>query len=536
MNTPVTSSALDSTLADIISSARVLVVDDSKMIRMGILRALKQLGLIQIEEAANGREALARIGAENFDLMLLDIEMPEMNGMQVLQELRANDMIRNLPVIVISGGVDTEDAVQCIELGAEDYLPKPFSPVLLRARLHTTLEKKRLRDLEKQRLQELLLLTADLQKANHEIHTAYTEAEQARMQAEVSKLFAEESQQQTAQALENLKSTQVQLVQAEKVAALGLLVSNVAHEINTPIGAVKSSGKTIADALEEVLEKLPALFDILDASLRAQFSQMLSQAKVQSTHLSTREERTLTRDIARQLREAGVDSADRTARVLIQLQAHTHFEQYLPLLKHAQSDFILETSACIATIVSGTSNINIAVERVSRIVFALKAFSGTDVAVDMSYGHLYSGIENVLAQYQSQIQAVEVVRSYQELAPLWCDHHELKQVWTHLIMNALQSMKNTGKIMLGLSQVNNCAEIKITDFGCGIAEEHRDKIFDAFFSTRTSGEGSGMGLAIVKKIIEKHHGSIEVQSELNEGTTMTILLPYITPPAQVQSV
>ena len=135
------------------SSARVLVVDDSKLIRMAVFRALRLIGITQIDEASNGREALSMITTGNFDLMLLDIEMPEMSGIQVLQEMHSQDLTRSTHVIVISGGHDSEDAVKCIELGAEDYLPKPFNPVLLRARLSNTLEKKRLRDLDKQRLQ-----------------------------------------------------------------------------------------------------------------------------------------------------------------------------------------------------------------------------------------------------------------------------------------------------------------------------------------------------------------------------------------------
>ena len=138
-----------------IFSARVLVVDDSKMMRMGIIRSLKQLGFQNITEAADGRAAIERIKAEAFDLMLLDVEMPEMTGMEVLAAMRADAAINWLPVIVISGGEDIANAVKCIELGAEDYLPKPFSPVLLRARATTSIEKKKLRDLDKLRMQQL---------------------------------------------------------------------------------------------------------------------------------------------------------------------------------------------------------------------------------------------------------------------------------------------------------------------------------------------------------------------------------------------
>ena len=80
--------------------------------------------------------------------------------------------------------------------------------------------------------------------------------------------------------------------------------------------------------------------------------------------------------------------------------------------------------------------------------------------------------------------------------------------------------------MIGMRTVNNHAEIRITDFGCGIADEIKDRIFEPFFTTRTSGEGGGMGLALVKKVLDQHKGHIEVQTEVGMGTTITINLPY----------
>jgi class 3 adenylate cyclase/CheY-like chemotaxis protein len=123
--------------------------------RMGITRSLRQLGIEHIELASNGREALQLLSQEAFDLMLLDIEMPEMTGLEVLADMQKKPELRGFPVIVISGGQDIEDVVRCIEMGAEDYLPKPFSPVLLKARLTTSIERKRLRDLETMQRQQL---------------------------------------------------------------------------------------------------------------------------------------------------------------------------------------------------------------------------------------------------------------------------------------------------------------------------------------------------------------------------------------------
>jgi class 3 adenylate cyclase len=135
--------------------ASVLVVDDSRTMRLSLIRALNELGFDNIKEAKNGRQALELALKESFDLMLLDMEMPEMNGIEVLQALRNNPQLGGLPVIVISGADQIENAVRCIEAGAEDYLPKPFNPTLLRARATSSIEKKRLRDLDRVRLAQL---------------------------------------------------------------------------------------------------------------------------------------------------------------------------------------------------------------------------------------------------------------------------------------------------------------------------------------------------------------------------------------------
>ena len=135
--------------------ASVLVVDDSRTMRLSLTRALNELGFDNIKEAKNGRQALELVLKEHFDLMLLDMEMPEMNGMEVLLALKKNPQLGGLPVIVISGADQIENAVRCIEAGAEDYLPKPFNPTLLRARATSSIEKKRLRDLDRVRLTQL---------------------------------------------------------------------------------------------------------------------------------------------------------------------------------------------------------------------------------------------------------------------------------------------------------------------------------------------------------------------------------------------
>ncbi|MEI8401431.1 MAG: response regulator, partial [Alcaligenaceae bacterium] len=134
---------------------KVLVVDDSRTLRRLLIRELNTVGITNIAEAADGVEALEKASADAFDLMLLDMEMPEMDGLETLKAVKASETLRHLPVIVVSGSEHFERTIECIQVGAEDYLPKPFNPVLLRARVFSSLEKKRLRDLDKERILQL---------------------------------------------------------------------------------------------------------------------------------------------------------------------------------------------------------------------------------------------------------------------------------------------------------------------------------------------------------------------------------------------
>jgi adenylate cyclase len=132
----------------------ILVVDDDEGNRTMLSRRLQRLGF-QTTTADNGRSAVEKLKSERFDLMLLDIQMPEMNGYQVLECVKADPALRDIPIIVLSASDETEKVARCIEMGAEDYLPKPFDPVLLQARICASLEKKRLRDREVSYLRQI---------------------------------------------------------------------------------------------------------------------------------------------------------------------------------------------------------------------------------------------------------------------------------------------------------------------------------------------------------------------------------------------
>ena len=142
-----------------VSTASLLIVDDNSMNRIMLSRYTTRLGY-QSTLVENGRQALEKLQNESFDLVLLDVQMPEMDGYQVLEQMKAHPYLREIPVIMISAVDELESTVRCIELGAQDYLPKPFNPVLLRARLTACLERKRLRDQEIDYLRQVGQVTA----------------------------------------------------------------------------------------------------------------------------------------------------------------------------------------------------------------------------------------------------------------------------------------------------------------------------------------------------------------------------------------
>ncbi len=126
----------------------ILVVDDNEDNRYTLTRRLRRQGYENLHEAVDGRDALSALENGDFDLVLLDIMMPEINGYEVLERVKSDMRLRDIPVIMISALDEMDSIVKCIQLGAEDYLPKPFNGTLLRARVGASLEKKKLRDQE----------------------------------------------------------------------------------------------------------------------------------------------------------------------------------------------------------------------------------------------------------------------------------------------------------------------------------------------------------------------------------------------------
>ncbi len=337
-----------------------------------------------------------------------------------------------------------------------------------------------------------------------------------------------DAHQALAQAHQHLQDTQAQLVQQEKMASLGQLVANVAHEINTPLGAVKASGGNIADALQGLLQEAPALFRLLSGAELEMFRELVQHAYDAETFSDSRSERQARRELQAELERAGISDATERAQCLVQLQARQVWRDFLPLLQHADASFILSGAARLAAIIRNTGNINLAVARVSKIVFALKSFSHHSRDGELLPVDLQHNLETVLTLYQHQLRrGIQLLRDYQPIPAVLAQPDELSQVWTNLIQNALQAMQFKGRLTLSLRNLGKEVQIAVGDSGPGIPPEIQGRIFEPFFTTKAAGEGSGLGLDIVRKIVEQHHGRIEFVSEAGVGATFFVYLPLL---------
>ena len=174
--------------------------------------------------------------------------------------------------------------------------------------------------------------------------------------------------------------------------------------------------------------------------------------------------------------------------------------------------------------------IQLAVEKASRIVKALKTYLHTTGSEEPEPTDLKANMETVLTIHHNRLkQGVEVIKNYDEVPEVLAFPDQLNQIWTNLIVNAVQAMDNKGTLTLGIKNDGDFVTVSIKDTGKGIPKEIQGKIFDPFFTTKVSGEGSGLGLDIIKRILDDHSAKISFESEEGKGTTFYVKLPINKP-------
>ncbi|MEB3283047.1 MAG: ATP-binding protein [Lyngbya sp.] len=328
-----------------------------------------------------------------------------------------------------------------------------------------------------------------------------------------------------AQAISELKHTQKKLVQSEKMVALGQLIAGIAHEINTPLGAIYASVQNLSHALDYTLEKFPPLLRKLSPTQQEDLIALLAATRLNNKPLSFREERQCKRTLENQLINQGFKQAETTAQMLVEMGITEVKTPILRLLQGSNSTEILDTAYHLVLQYRNSDNIQLAVDKASTVVAALKRYVHSDRCDCMTTAQIPEEIDTVLTLYQHQFKpGIQVTTNYQDLPEILCYPEQLNQVWANLIHNAIQAMGSQGKLEITATRRYHFIQVQITDSGCGIPAEIQDKIFEPFFTTKEAGVGTGLGLDIARQIVEQHQGHIEVKSQPGR-TRFTVYLP-----------
>ncbi|MBW4476747.1 MAG: response regulator [Tolypothrix brevis GSE-NOS-MK-07-07A] len=426
----------------------ILVIDDSPT-NLEVLHATLENAGYEVRVEMDGNSGIEQVKNNPPDLILLDVMMPGIDGFETCRRLQANPSTQEIPIIFITALSDSVEKVKGLSLGAVDYITKPFNQkeVLARIKLHLKLRQ--------------LNLELDEQKQQ--------------LEQRVKERTAELSH-----ALEELKKSQLQLVQSEKISFLGQLVTGVAHEVNNPVGFISTNLYYAYNYIQD----------------------LINLVKLYQKEFPT----------------PGYEIEDNIKAMDLQ-----HVLEDLPKV---------------------LSSMKLGTERIQGIMQSLRNFSRLDgeekKAVDIHEG-LETSL--MILQHRLKAlpkrPAINVIKEYGNLPKIKCYPVQLNQVFMNLLSNAIDAIEESIKDIdtfstayrIGLIRICTTIDkqqvtIKIYDNGIGISESVQNQIFQPFFTTKPEGKGSGLGLSISNQIItEKHGGTLQCISSVGNGTEFVIQIP-----------
>ena len=440
---------------------KILIVEDDPAHVEAICRSLKDAdGSVKLLVAGSLREYREMAAAEPPDIVLIDLNLPDGQAVEILPffddpfvpvdslppagepAMTGSDHMPPeagpFPVLIMTSFGNERVAVDALKAGALDYIVKsPESFSEMPRIVDRVLREWRLRMARKQAEEKVRASNDVLQALNRQ-----------------------------------LQENQQQLIQSEKMASIGQLAAGVAHEINNPIGFVKSNLGTLAEYVG-FFKKLLVLQD-----------QLITPLEV---------------------------AAPSDCKGLL--------EQVRSLREEEDLDFVMaDVDNLLAESIDG-------IQRVQDIILNLKSFAraGESKRVEAD---INEGIESTLKIVWNELKyKCQVHKNLKSLPRIPCYPGQLNQVFMNLLVNAAQSIPESGNIHISSESDGQCITVRVADTGAGIPPEVMGRIFDPFFTTKGVGKGTGLGLSISHGIIQKHGGTIEVESQVGDGTVFTIRLP-----------
>lgn len=524
-------------------SALVLVVDDNEMNRDLLQRRL-QRQQYRVETAENGAVALEKMAALPVDIVLLDIMMPVLDGFQVLARMKAHSDWQDVPVIIISAADDMDSIVRGIELGAEDYLPKPYSAPILKARISACLEKKQLRDVEKAYLSDM----ATMQAIDRELNASLDLARAMALTLGWALRHAGARAGLMGQVADGRFLVRSSSGYAPELSGSSLALSAA------PLPAVRQALETrqvvylpltgpglLAGARQQLAVPIVRQADVL-ALLLLEHDAALPPTPRLRTFLSRLGDHAALA-IANAQMYTAVQEANQAKTEFVSVVSHelktpmTSIKGYADLL--LTGDFGPLTDMQQQFLDTIRAN----VERMRRLVSDL-----TDIS-RIEAGHLRLTVAPVpfaevlddvvrSARAQADEKGLELVLSVpDDLPPVLADRGRLEQILANLVSNAVKYTPASGRVavQVELVTVDEAArprpalQVAVADTGLGIAPEAQATVFEKF--TRADDpeaqkeSGTGLGLSITKSLVELQNGRIWFESVFRAGTTFYVTLP-----------
>jgi signal transduction histidine kinase len=320
------------------------------------------------------------------------------------------------------------------------------------------------------------------------------------------------------------RQSQAYILHAEKIAVLGRLAFNITRELNTPLMAIKATAEDLERSFDSLWRQVPELFGEMSENRRQLFLEIINKLR-DIPYLTTREERDSLRKLSPVIQQLELKDIDNIARYFVKLGIADDFIRFAPILGDRKDTALLEFILVMALQRKDARTISVAEERTAKVWYALKSYSKTPEVQRPVLTDIQAGVEIVLRIYGNLIKnGVKTITYFEKVPQINACSDELQQVWTNLIHNAIQAMGGKGELMIEIQQKADEVIVSFTDTGPGIPAEILPQIFEPLFTTKKAGEGTGIGLTISKRIVERHGGKIMVQSKPGR-TQFSVCLP-----------